>query len=1272
MKKYFVYICLLFLAPVGTKAQESLVLTSYQYENYPEITAEFFLLDSELAPLDFTSQDFSATDNGRQLSISSLTEGNKQQNVTPHHIILLDAGLSNLGGESSILNVGKQLARNYISELDGEQEHVSIISFSDIADIIMDKTLDYDSALEALDQIAFDANSSLNAAFKFPSSGLVDYIGRYADDSFNVVLITGNYNEFDETVLANLPNTIINTSFMIRNVNPGLESLSAQSGGYFFDNIKSMEHIGNPVAASIAASRSYTPYVATLKDILNCDTNHEFNLTIFDTLSVQRDFFIEDALRPLIAADPGFLSFSSVLPGETKTLNVALRAQNSEIFIDSIRIENDYDGIFEIVSGKVNQTIAIGKDQAHNVTVAFNPVDSAIVFTKLIVYSNACDGNEVLMTGGFPNTPPNEETITVLAPECGQTLVAGDTFKIEWTGVLPKDVIQLEYSVDSGQVWDTLATNVVDLEYEWLVPFTLSDNCLVRAIQLWPNNIGRTLDLPHNNILNKGIFSKDGSTVLTASADNIVRLWNSNTGSLIREYQDSGEGHTDEITDVIFSPDEQYVISSSKDSRIIVWNTESGEIENRLLGHNQPVRDMALAADNTLISVSRSDGSDFSSKVILWDYENAILLREYSDFSKPIPQKWLLESVEAHPSKNEFVLSDLSDFDGNLNAYELDPAEESLNLVKSYDLKTLGQFSTYAKFSTISPDGKYIIVSENKSVQRPGMVFDYESETFLYDIYHSNFSQINSAQFYFDEENKWIITTGHDKLAILWNAENGDSLATFKEHTGNITYAEFNFDGSRVITNSTDQTAKVWNLKERDLQMDTTDCEFTISTAIIESEALFAGESVLRQSVDTTFSEFIYNASDFSYDVFDIRIEGANSDEFSILAGLAPYQLENKGFASINISFTPQDIGVRRAKLIVDYPGSTVEIELTGIGVDPGIRQITNIVDFEEVELGDYLTISALELIENTSAQPVDIDSIKITGIERDFFSYAELASPTQLPTTGILNANIRFTPLEVAPFAATMRIYHSAPNSPTNILLTGTGIPQTIDTLSFELGSAIADPGEIVNIPMNVTANTLNLLEGTENSIVFDLEFDITVLEPLGSFTEVSSQNQKRTVRYDVPISQQLLENGSLGNLDFRIALGMDSISKLSIKNLRYEGDSKVILSAASGEVKVASLCEEGGLRLFDGRGILQIGDIAPNPITTSSSVQIELAESAFTNIFILDATGKVVQTLRNEYMQSGLHSLEIDISTLPHGSYNLIVQTEYDFVRTQFVVTK
>ncbi|GAB5466284.1 MAG: hypothetical protein Kapaf2KO_17200 [Candidatus Kapaibacteriales bacterium] len=871
-----------------------------------------------------------------------------------------------------------------------------------------------------------------------------------------------------------------------------------------------------------------------------------------------------------------------------------------------------------------------------------------------------------MLTGGFPNTPPNEETIEILSPSCGETLIAGDVVDVEWTGVLPKDVIQLEVSYDNGQVWDTLVNNVVDLKYEWKVPNIISDECLMRAIQLWPNNIGRTMDLPHQSNVEYAQFSRDGSRIITASDDSIVRIWNSNTGELLQEFQDPS-AHTGAITKVEYYDDESTIISSDVNGKIVFWDANDGSVLRVLTENDFRINDFEVK-DNRLFVASRKN---IDSEILIWSLNNYALEARYDDKSKVGSQKWLMNSIELHPVLNEMVIT------GNMPqaiAFEINPNEDLVE-TRRFDIRTTPG-NSWGLFSDISPDGEYIFISDHLSSEKPGILYTYDDSRPKYILNHSpkdeNSSSVivKSSSFYYDNENKWLITAGDDNRAQLWDMVTGDSIAVFEEHTGDVTYAEFNFDGSRVLTSSWDGTAKVWNLKERDLQMDTTDCTFAISNAILNFDPIFVGEVLVNSNKDTLVERFIFNNSDFEYDVYDIAIEGPSANDFQIISGFGPYTLASKTFSEIEISFKPTGEGQRNAELVITYQGNESRINISGIGLNPGIRQLTDRVDFGEVEIGDFATISPVDILDNQSLNSIEVDSILITGIEEEYFSYAGYATPAILPFDVILSTDIRFTPLSESTFSAILKIYHSGPSSPTNVQLMGQGVSPRVDTLMINIASTVAQIGEEITLPVTLENSTLAKAGERTATLSFDLSFDATILLPLGDFDSNTVENGIRTVRKSFDLNSSLVSGSELGEFIFATAMGMDTVANLKISNVQTEGDIKAVTEHNTPQVKLLGYCEEGGLRLFNGIGQIRIGGISPNPIETVSTMDFSLSESGLTQIFVLDNTGRRIATLIDGNMEKGEHSLEITRTDLPPGNHILVLKTPSDVMTIKIMV--
>ena len=63
----------------------------------------------------------------------------------------------------------------------------------------------------------------------------------------------------------------------------------------------------------------------------------------------------------------------------------------------------------------------------------------------------------------------------------------------------------------------------------------------------------------------------------------------------------------------------------------------------------------------------------------------------------------------------------------------------------------------------------------------------------------------------FSPDGRRIVTASSDQTARVWDAASGRSLALLHGHTDAVNSATFSADGSRIVTASDDQTARVWD-----------------------------------------------------------------------------------------------------------------------------------------------------------------------------------------------------------------------------------------------------------------------------------------------------------------------------------------------------------------------------------------------------------------------------------------------------------------------------
>jgi WD40 repeat protein len=91
-------------------------------------------------------------------------------------------------------------------------------------------------------------------------------------------------------------------------------------------------------------------------------------------------------------------------------------------------------------------------------------------------------------------------------------------------------------------------------------------------------------------------LSPNGQRLAAGAADGSVRLWDSQTGKLVRTLR----GHRDEVLSVAFSPDGKELLSGSRDGDARIWNLSNGAA-TVLRAHGGPVFDANFSSDGRWI-----------------------------------------------------------------------------------------------------------------------------------------------------------------------------------------------------------------------------------------------------------------------------------------------------------------------------------------------------------------------------------------------------------------------------------------------------------------------------------------------------------------------------------------------------------------------------------------------------------------------------------------------------------------------------------------------
>jgi WD40 repeat protein/serine/threonine protein kinase len=109
----------------------------------------------------------------------------------------------------------------------------------------------------------------------------------------------------------------------------------------------------------------------------------------------------------------------------------------------------------------------------------------------------------------------------------------------------------------------------------------------------------------HEGRVNDGVFSPDGSRIVTASDDRTARVWNVTNGEQLFVLR----GHDNEVHSARFSPDGQWIVTGSDDTTARVWYANTGREYFTLTGHRAPVFDASFSPDSKCIVTGSGDGT---------------------------------------------------------------------------------------------------------------------------------------------------------------------------------------------------------------------------------------------------------------------------------------------------------------------------------------------------------------------------------------------------------------------------------------------------------------------------------------------------------------------------------------------------------------------------------------------------------------------------------------------------------------------------------------
>ncbi len=317
------------------------------------------------------------------------------------------------------------------------------------------------------------------------------------------------------------------------------------------------------------------------------------------------------------------------------------------------------------------------------------------------------------------------------------------------------------------------------------VSFSPDGNLIVsgsadNTIKLWQSD-GKLLQTftGHSKKVNSVNFSPNGKTIVSGSADNSVRLWNLD-GKLVNTLW----GHTDIVNSVTFSPDGQVIASASTDKTIKIWNRK-GNLLRTISAHQEPVRSLAWSRDGKILASASTDKT-----IKLWD-ANGKLLHTLSAHQDTV--------LQVNWSPDGKTLASVS-LDGFIKLWN-----RSGKLIRSFAGHDHGLTTV-----NFSPDGKHIAsASTDKTIK----IWTLEGK--LVDVLKGHGDWITNITF--SPDGTTLASASRDTTIKLWHWQDV-RLQKLKSHSQGVNQVSFSHTGKLLASASGDTTVKLWQRDGKLLQ----------------------------------------------------------------------------------------------------------------------------------------------------------------------------------------------------------------------------------------------------------------------------------------------------------------------------------------------------------------------------------------------------------------------------------------------------------------------
>lgn len=348
------------------------------------------------------------------------------------------------------------------------------------------------------------------------------------------------------------------------------------------------------------------------------------------------------------------------------------------------------------------------------------------------------------------------------------------------------------------------------------------------TVHLWDAATGASIGntMTHGSVIASIAYSPDGSRLATGSYDKSARVWDASNGSPITEPL----RHDDVVDPVIFSPDGTRLATASWDQTARMWDVMLGSAQGELIQHTD-VDTANFSSDGyRLTTLALGEHSQRDSKLWKLADDEASEIAAYEDARATSPDGTRYVTAEddtailhdantgdqiGQPMEQEYQIDEVVfSRDGSrlaiVSKLSGDKIRTEESAVRTWDAATGQPLGTPVKHESwinvvFSRDAKHFAAFSSDDI-----VHIWETSTGSHICDCAGHSDLICAAD-FNPDGTELLTCSADKTARVWNATTGKLIEPVIKHTDALTSAAFSPDGTHIGTGSANGVTQLWD-----------------------------------------------------------------------------------------------------------------------------------------------------------------------------------------------------------------------------------------------------------------------------------------------------------------------------------------------------------------------------------------------------------------------------------------------------------------------------